>query len=188
MRSTNSVINIHLVARLSSEMGLRVLLHTFAVHADHFKPPIAGYKKVFSNGAILREAGAIPGADTVPLTLYWNAKTFHSLATTSAPPQPGYTKLMLLGFLCVKPGCGKSVPTPQPAAGPVLSGLPGALQNDCQVSAMLAEQPPSLHARWSSTEGLRFDSAPSSLQHGNLKITATSAAAGMRASQYLLHS
>ena len=41
MRSTSSVINIHLVARLSSEMGLRVLLHTFAVHADHFKPPIA---------------------------------------------------------------------------------------------------------------------------------------------------
>ena len=185
-------INVHLVAHLSAEMDLWYFCTLFAVRAEHFNPPIAGYERVFLNGAILREAGAIPGADTVPLTLYWNSRAFHSLATTSVHPQPGYTKLMVLGFLCVNPGCGKSMPTPQPA-GPVLSGLPGALQDDCQASdpgTLQAEQPPSLRARWSSTEGLRFDSAPSSLQHGNLKITATSAAptAGLRAGQCLPHS
>ena len=37
-----------------------------------------GYEKVFTNGAVLREADAIPGAATNPLTLYWNAKTHHS--------------------------------------------------------------------------------------------------------------
>jgi hypothetical protein len=162
-----------------------------AVHADHFTPPITGYKKVFENGAILRTATAIPGAATKPLTLYWNAKTSHSLTTTAkTPPAPGYKSVRLLGYLCAELNCGKPVPPPQPA-GPVLDGLPGALQPDCLAAQKLegapTPPPPPLHARWSLAKGLWLPTAttsgeepqvPSSLQHGNLKITAVATAAG----------
>ena len=165
------------------------------VHAANFTPPMKGYEKVFANGAVLREADAIPGAATNPLTLYWNSKTHHSVATTARkPPQPGYEKLMLLGYLCVKPQCGLPPPPPQPAEA-VLNGLPGALQDDCQTSSRAFQEPllPSpLRVRWSSTRGLTVDgykhntepdaiSSPTSLQHGNLKITAI----GRRASHQL---
>ena len=173
-----------------------------AVHADHFTPPITGYKKVFENGAILRTATAIPGAATKPLTLYWNAQTSHSLTTTAeTPPAPGYKSVRLLGYLCAELNCGKPVPPPQPA-GPVLDGLPGALQPDCLAAQQLEgapAPPPPLHARWSLAKGLwlptaitsgeetvggmepRVPRVPSSLQHGNLKIAAVATAAGAAA-------
>lgn len=155
------------------------------MHADNFTPPVAGYKKVFANGAILREPDAIPGAATKPLILYWNSKTFHSVASTAeTPPQSGYKRLMLLGYLCAKQNCGKPV-SPPPPAKTVLNGLPGALSSECTALPQRFEgapPPPPLLAWWSSTHGLRLDRAEDaaphgasvvqkSLQNGNLQIT-----------------
>lgn len=97
-------------------------------------PPDETYVRAFDDGAFL--TAPRPGMGDVAVDAYWSATTNHSAVVTSSAPPKGmdFVRVGRLGYLCARVECTAEpspVPSPPPPPLPVLSGLPGALQEGC---------------------------------------------------------
>jgi hypothetical protein len=95
------------------------------------------YSEVFHDGYALKRRRS---TTDMPLTLYHNAVTGHTLTVASVAGHAfaathNFSTVAALGYLCAEKECRKApVPSPPspPSPPPILEGLPGAIIDECR--------------------------------------------------------